>query len=179
MYKFFKIILRILILSTAVFLILSYNFGGIWVSMAITSATFLYHFGMRKLVGDTVNHIMHNHANYNSIWFRQKSWETKIYNLLHVKKWKDKMPTYDPTSFDSRKHSWDEIAQTMCQSEVVHEINILLSFLPIITSHFLGALPVFILTSFIAATFDLSFVIIQRYNRPRIIKIVEKQKSHI
>lgn len=38
------------------------------------------------------------------------------------------MPTYRPDWFDPRLHSWKEIAQTMCQSEVVHEIIAVLSF---------------------------------------------------
>ena len=58
--------------------------------------------------------------------------EKKIYEKIGVKKWKNKMPTYRPDWFDPRLHSWKEIAQTMCLSEVGHEIIAVLSFLPVI-----------------------------------------------
>ncbi len=38
-----------------------------------------------------------------------------------------------------------------------------------------GTLPVFLATSVFTAICDLSFVILQRYNRPRIIKIAAHQ----
>ena len=42
------------------------------------------------------------------------------------------MPTYDPTLFGPQIHSWDEIAQDMCQAELVHETIVVFSFLPIV-----------------------------------------------
>jgi hypothetical protein len=87
------------------------------------------------------------------------------------------MPTYDPESFDSRLRTWDEIAGAMCQAELVHEVIILLSFLPILASIPFGALPVFAITSVLAACYDGMFVIMQRYNRPRIVKLVEKAEK--
>ena len=83
------------------------------------------------------------------------------------------MPTYDPEAFDKRKHSWDEIVQVMCQAELVHETIILLSFVPILAHIWFGALEVFIITSVLAAVFDGTFVIIQRFNRPRVINMLK------
>ena len=65
------------------------------------------------------------------------------------------MPTYDASAFSHREHSWDEIAQATCQSELVHETNIALSFLPVLASKWFGA----------------CYVAMQRYNQARIIKI--------
>ena len=62
----------------------------------------------------------------------------------------------------------------MCQAECVHETNIVLSFLPIFAVHWFGAAPVFIATSVCAAMIDLAFVIIQRYNRPRIVSLMQR-----
>ena len=81
------------------------------------------------------------------------------------------MPTYDASAFSHREHSWDEIAQATCQSELVHETNIALSFLPVLASKWFGACYVFLATSLGGAVFDLSFVAMQRYNRACIIKI--------
>ena len=87
------------------------------------------------------------------------------------------MPTYDSSFFDSKAHSWEEIAQAMCQAEIVHEVIVVLSFLPILAYIPFGALGVFIITSLLSACFDMMFVIMQRYNRPRIIKLINKRRS--
>ena len=84
------------------------------------------------------------------------------------------MPTYDNSLFDLSKHSLDEIAQAMCQSELVHETITIFSLVPILFSIWFGAFWVFFITSVLGALFDLMFVIMQRYNRPRIIKIIDK-----
>ena len=86
------------------------------------------------------------------------------------------MPTYTPDIFDPKLHSWDEIAQAMCQAEIVHEVIIVLSFLPLLATIPFGAFPIFLITSLLAAMYDASFVIIQRFNRPRILKFIEKER---
>ncbi|MCR5122991.1 MAG: hypothetical protein K6B74_11290 [Ruminococcus sp.] len=142
-------------------------------SFAITFGTTAYHFIMRLAVGGVIDALMKNHADYTKKWYRLRDWEKNLYKHLNVKKWKGRLPTFQPDYFDPKKHSWDEIAQAMCQAETVHEIIIVLSFIPIVFSHWFGALPVFIVTSLLAALIDLCFVIIQRYNRPRVIKLIK------
>ena len=139
---------------------------------AITFGTFFYHFAMRLLVGHLINRKMQNKADYRKPWYRLRPFEEKLYNRLKVKKWKGKMPTYDPATFDPKLHSWDEIAQAMCQAEIVHEVIAVLSFLPLLAAIPFGAFPVFFITSLVSAMYDLTFVILQRYNRPRILKIL-------
>ena len=145
-------------------------------SFAITFGTFFYHFAMRLLVGHLANRRMRNRADYRKPWYQLRPFEAKLYKQLKVKKWKANMPTYDPSTFDPKQHSWNEIAQAMCQAEIVHEIIIILSFLPLFAAIPFGAFPVFLITSLLAAAYDLSFVIIQRYNRPRILKLIEKER---
>ena len=142
---------------------------------AITFGTTAYHFIMRLLVGFVVDRILHNRVDYNAPWFSPKAFEQKLYKTLRVKKWKGEMGTYDPECFDPKLHTWDEIAQATCQAEIVHEIIILLSFLPLLAALLFGSFTAFAVTSFLAACFDAMFVIIQRYNRPRIIKLVKKE----
>jgi hypothetical protein len=142
-------------------------------TLAITFGTIAYHFIMRLLVGFVINLCLCNHVDYRAKWFRVSEAEQKIYKKLGVKKWKRRMPSYDPSSFDNTVHSWDEIAQAMCQAELVHELIIVFSFLPIFAAVPFGALPVFVITSVLAACLDAMFVIMQRYNRPRIIKLME------
>ncbi len=144
----------------------------IYVTSAVTFSTAFYHLGIRLLVGFLYNIKMKNRADYTKKWFQVHSWESKLYQFLKVKTWKSKMPTFNPEDFSIQNHTWDEIIQTMCQSELVHETNIILSFIPLTASKWFGSFYVFFITSVCSALFDLMFVIMQRYNRARIIKIV-------
>ena len=87
------------------------------------------------------------------------------------------MPTFDPDTFNPELHSWDEIAQAMCQAELVHETNMILSFIPVVASIWFGAFRVFMFTSLAGACLDGCFVIMQRYNRPRVIKIARMEQN--
>ena len=151
--------------------------NGTVLTLAITFGTTSYHFIMRLLVGFSADLFLGNHVNYRRRWFQVGTAEQKLYHIIQVKKWKGKIPTYNPEFFDSRLHTWDEIAQATCQAELVHEVIILLSFIPILASIPFGALSVFMITSVLAACYDTMFVIMQRYNRPRIVKLIEKQKT--
>ena len=164
---------------TAVFAVL-YQFFPlvVYLSLAITFGTIAYHFVMRLIVGLIYNVTMRNRANYNAAYFRQRSWEKKLYQALHVKQWKGKMPTYSPENFDPTRHSRDEIAQAMCQAELVHETIILLSFLPLLAAIPFGDFRVFFFTSLGGALFDGFFVIMQRFNRPRVVKMAEREKRN-
>ena len=130
----------------------------------------------RLLVGLAFNAGMQNRANYTSRWYQVSRREMAVYEKLKVKRWKRGMPTYDPSLFDPRTHTWEEIVQATCQAELVHETIAVLSFLPIAAGVRFGAYPVFIITSVLAAACDMAFVIMQRYNRPRLIKLMELQK---
>lgn len=89
------------------------------------------------------------------------------------------MPTYDNASFDLKTHSLEEIASTMCQSELAHETIMVLSFLPIICGIYFHAWWVFIITSILSALFDYLFVIVERYNRQRVIHLIKMQQKHM
>ncbi len=149
---------------------------GLYLTLAVTFGTTVYHLGMRLLVGLLYRVGMGNRADYTKKWYQIRSWECGLYRFLRVKKWKDKMPSYDPDSFSIKKHTWAEIAQAMCQSELVHETIIVLSFVPLMASVRFGSFFVFLATSVCSAAFDLLFVIMQRYNRARIVKMLPRQR---
>ena len=150
--------------------------AGIWLSLAITCGTFAYHLGMRLLTGLAFRTVMRNRADYRKRWYRVLPRERALYERLGVKRWKKRLPSYDASLFDPRLHTWEEIAQAMCQAELVHEIIVVLSFLPIAAGRWFGAFPVFILTSVLAAAVDLTFVILQRYNRQRVLRILDRKQ---
>lgn len=142
--------------------------------ITITVGVTLYHFAMRLAVGIIVNLIMKNQANHNSIWFREKSFEKKFYNLLRVRKWKKYIPTYSPDTFDTNQKTVKEIVGATCQAEIVHEVIMVLSLLPITVIPVLGGAAAVIITSFLSMLIDSVFVILQRYNRPKLVRIMER-----
>lgn len=87
------------------------------------------------------------------------------------------MPSYNPSLFDPTIHTWDEIAQSMCQAELVHETIVLLSLLPMVESIWFGDFLIFLFTSLGGAVIDMMFVIMQRYNRPRVIRMIRHKKQ--
>ena len=140
-------------------------------SLAITFGTIAYHFIIRLLVGYLFDFKMKNQADYTKKWYQVSDTEMKLYQKLKVKTWKNKMPTFDMDVFDVSKHSWDEIIQATCQSELVHETNVVFSFLPVVAAVWFGAFEVFLITSMLGAIFDLMFVFMQRFNRARVVKM--------
>lgn len=173
-----KIMRRIAVISAVLTALFFFLYGttesGLFLTLAITAGTTLYHFLMRLLVGKSIHLWLQNRVNYRRKWFRVSAAEQAVYKLLRVRHWKGKMATFDPSFFDSRLHSWEEIAQATCQAELVHEVIIPLSFLPLLMAIPFGVLLVFAATSVLAACYDALFVILQRYNRPRILKLIEK-----
>ena len=129
---------------------------------------------VRLLVGVIVDRIMQNKADYQKRWYKVSDFEMKLYQKMKVKKWKNHMPTFNPDTFDISKHSWEEIIQATCQSEIVHEINVICSFLPVAASIWFDSFWVFLITSIGGAVFDFMFVIMQRFNRRRILKMQRK-----
>jgi len=146
---------------------------AITISIGIT----LYHFIMRLSVGVVVNIFMKNNANHNNFWFREKNFEKKLYKFLHVRKWKKYLPTYDLDTFNVDKKTIEEIIGATCQAEVVHQIIMVFSLLPITLIPILGGAIVIIITSILSMLFDCLFVILQRYNRPRLVKVMQRHQK--
>ena len=151
--------------------------SGLMLSLAITAGTVAYHFTMRLCVGTLLDCLLHNHVDYTMPWFRVGQSEMNLHQHLKIRLWKNRMPTYDPSAFDPAAHTWDELAQAMCQSELVHEVNALLSLLPLVTSIWFGAFWFFLITPILSAGFDLLFVAMQRFNRTRILRMQRKKSG--
>lgn len=176
MAKIINWVTACLLAGTAALTVLySVTANDTFLPLAITFGTISYHFVMRLLTGLVLRTVMRNKADYEKRWYQVGRREAALYEKLGVKRWKHSMPTYDPTQFDPRIHTWQEIAQAMCQAELVHEVIAILSFLPIAAGTVFGAYPVFIITSVLSALFDMMFVVMQRYNRRRVIRLVKRQ----
>lgn len=171
-----KITLISAVLSLAFAILQWRSKESIFLSLFITAGTICYHFGIRLLIGNVFDRLLANQVDYRKPWFQVSDREWTLYRHLRVKRWKHLMPTYESALFDPRIHTWEEILGAMCQAELIHECNIAVSFLPLLFSCWAGAFPVFLITSLLAAGYDLLFVLLQRYNRPRVVKILNKNR---
>ena len=155
-----------------------YKESGILI-FGIVAFTIMYHFWVRIIMGN-VSKLFKEHINYKQWWFKERKFEKKLYKFLRVKKWKGKALTYNPEQFSLKDNSLETIANTMTKSEVDHWINEVISISTIFFSIFWSNLWfAFVISAIVAMIFDSQFIIIQRYNRPRIVKILEKEKNKV
>lgn len=115
--------------------------------------------------------------NYTSVWLAPKKFEAGLYKMLKVKNWKNKVPVYDIDEYSFEKHSLEEIIMNTCHAEVVHEVISVVSYVPILLGGLINHYKLIILTSIAFSCCHLIFVVIQRFNRPRIIKLYESRKN--
>ena len=169
----------VFIMLTAGFAVLHHIYNQGWMLSAyVTFLTISYHFSMRLIVGEVVTVIYRKREfNLDSVGFRIYGFEKDLYRRLNVKKWKLHMITAKPEQFDLRENSMDDLLHNMAQAELVHQIIMVLSFVPLLLIIPYGVPSVFIVTSIAAAFIDLQFVIIQRYNRPRVMKLLKMKNS--
>ena len=176
----YSVIALTLIISIICF---SLYYGGVYKSsiilwIGITAFTIMYHFWVRIIMGN-VSKLFKKHINYKQWWFKERKFEKKLYKFLRVKEWKGKALTYNPEQFSLKENSLEKIANTMAKSEVDHWINEIISVSTMFFAIIWGQFWIFCLTAIIAMIFDSQFIIIQRYNRPRIVKILEREKRKI
>ena len=156
-------------------------YGAIYVNEAvlwtgITTFTILYHFWGRIILGN-ISKLFKRFISYKSWWFREKGFERKLYDILCVKKWKKHAFTYNPEQFDVKENSIEELLATMTKAEFDHWLNELISISTMFFGLIWGQTWIFVVTAIAAMIFDAQFIVIQRYNRPRVIKVLEMEKE--
>ena len=72
---------------------------------------------------------------------------------------------------------WEVLVNNMCHAELVHELIVLLSFTSLLFAIPFGAVVVFFITAVLAALFDMTFVVLQRYNRPRVVNLMVRRNK--
>ena len=165
-------------LGCALFSFLYYAFGKGWMySCAISFGMIAYHMLVRFASSKLLWIFFHRNYDIHSRWFREKLWEKRLYQILKVHKWKNRALTYDPSEFSLRCHTLEEIIENMCHAEAVHELIVVFSLLSLLFSIPFGSPEAFAITGVAAALFDSIFIIIQRYNRPRLIQIALRRQE--
>ncbi|NCC15199.1 MAG: hypothetical protein EOM28_02455 [Clostridia bacterium] len=149
-------------------------------TLAVTFCTTAYHFNIRLMIKNLLEHNKDS-LSFKGGWFRVSPTEMKFYELIKVKKWKGKLPTYTPDDFNIHKHSLEEILQNMYVAEVGHELMIVAGYISLLFSFFTGdregSFRIFLITASCAALVELIFVIVQRYNRQRMFLALQKWKN--
>jgi len=119
---------------------------------------------------------------YSSFPYRSFKWERNgdIYRCIRIQKWKDRVPDmskYVKTMFakeivNTRDPEYTRrlILET-CVAELIHYILMLIS--PVFTQYMPGIYGNIASVLYILG--NLPFVMIQRYNRPRLLALMEKQ----
>lgn len=121
---------------------------------------------------------------YTAFPYRPFKWEKNgdIYHKILIHKWKDRVPDmskYVKTMFAKEIVSARDPEYTRrliletCVAELIHYVLILLS--PIFTQYLSGVYGY--IGMIVYAAGNLPFILIQRYNRPRLIRLMEKQKA--
>ena len=143
--------------------------NSVILTFAITFGTTFYHFAMRLAVGYLVK-MAGDCYRPDSARFRVGKREEAFYRRLKFHKLiRRGVPTYSPEEFDASR-GISALLQSTCRAEIVHEIIMLFSFLPLIMNLFFPS-EAYLWTSIMGATIDLFFVMVQRCNRPRLIRL--------
>ena len=158
------------------------------VMIALTIFSFIgFHITYRPLVGQAVGYARPK-FNLESKIFRIDEDEVKLYDFLGVKSWKDRVPAWNKTHFmlslkDIRDiNKVDQVLRYNISAEITHHINFYLSLLGTLFCLFKGMQGwwwMFGGVSFVLGLLaDVPFMIIQRYNRYRVLPIYLRLKEN-
>ena len=117
------------------------------------------------------------YISYNQWWFKERKFEKKLYKILKVGTWKGKILTYNPELYDLKENSLEDIANTTVKSELDHWINEVISLTTLLFAIVWGEFWIFFVTAIAAMLFDGQFIIVQRYNRPRVLKAIKHKEK--
>ena len=122
--------------------------------------------------------------NPDSVLFAERKWENggKVYNKLHINKWKSKLPDmskYIAGMIAKRlqgKENADDIRLLIsetCVAEVAHLALMALSLGMIVVWQDIGGVICWVCY----AVGNVPYIIIQRYNRPRLVRMMKRMES--
>ena len=173
---FMDIVIGVTLLAAVVCFLLYYGRiarHGVVLWTGVTAFTIWYHFWLRIFMGNMTKRWR---LHYSQRWFRERPFEKRLYRLLRVRRWKEKVLTYDPAAFSVKDHSLEEIANTMTKAETDHWINELISLTTLLFAVLWGELWIFLITAIFAMIFDAQFIVVQRYNRPVVLRVMERRR---
>lgn len=144
-------------------------------SLAITFWTTFYHFTMRLLVGFAVMRIRRGRTKEDRKPFSLHAAERRFCEKIRIKKWKRFAPTYKKELFCVERSDLKPLMHAMVDAQIGHSIMAVLSLAPMFLSGVLGGFAAFLSTSLLFCCFDLGFVMLQKYNRARLSRVLQKE----
>ena len=172
---------------SGVSLLLFFAFWGIFLgtkkpvyfTLGIVAMTICYHFSVRLAIGGIFDYFLKNDVDYTRKWFAPRDFEGNLYKKFRVKKWKNFMPTADESLFSLEKRTPVQVVKAGCQAEIVHECCAAAGLFSMVLAIAFGRFGVCFSTSVVAALCVLAFVAIQRYDRPRLLKYIERKSQYV
>ncbi len=144
--------------------------------LGILFMTAAYHLIIRLVIGTFGDAALEKGIDTDNHWFADSNAEQSIYRAIGVKSWKNRLPALEPWKFSVKRRSLEDIIAESCRIEVVHEAGVVASLLSVLFSIPFGYLWFFVLTAALGCVFDMVFIIIQRYNRPRLMRTAAKKR---
>ncbi len=134
----------------------------------------MYHLWVRIILGWITRRFK---ISYKSAFFRELPFERRLYRAMNVRNWKVKKLTYSPDSFVINPDSMESLANSMSKAETDHWINQLISVSSIFFFLIWGCFWGFFISAICAMLFDAQFIVLQRYNRPRALRVMERMRK--
>lgn len=154
-----------------------------YVALFITSLMIAYHTDVRILIGTTFS-LFKSKINVDKKCFVVKEKEFKFLTKLGVKNWKDKFVAWDKSQFILKdvknKENIEKVLKNNINAEIIHWVSFFVGFLAILIGCLISIdeLWIYIITSVATSLFvDLPPILIQRYNRFRLQKILALSKK--
>lgn len=148
-----------------------------YLTPGITFMTIGYHFTVRLFIGNVMGKLPLSRFNPDAWRFRERRFERILYKILRVRKWKKFIPSYDNGEFSLKDRSIGDIARATCRAESVHTLCVLASLVTVCFSTWFGSFIVFLITGILGAAADMVFIIVQRYNRPRLLRAMNGERT--
>ena len=113
--------------------------------------------------------------------YRCRDWEQggRIYNKLHIRRWKDRLPDMSrlmPDMVKKKLAAADpmSLVQETCVAECVHCWLVVLSVGMLFLWKSVWSWALWLVYNLLG---NVSFILIQRYNRPRLLRLAEKENK--
>ncbi len=151
--------------------------NGVMLVFGVIMMNAAYQVITRVLVGTICEGVFENGINSSAEWFRTSEAEERLYGFLGIKYLKRSLPKFERTDFSLTRQSLQDIMDTGCEIEAEHEVNILVTMLGMLLTIPFGETWVFVVFAVGAVLYDLLFIAVQRYNRPRLETVQLKRRA--
>lgn len=151
--------------------------NGVMLVFGVIMLNAAYQVITRLLVGTICEGVFENGIDSSAEWFKTGESEERLYSFLGIKRLKRNLPKFERTDFSLTRQSIQDIIDTGCEIEAEHEINILVSMLGVLFAIPFGETWVFVIFAVAAVLYDLLFIAVQRFNRPRLETVQLKRRA--